>query len=124
MKTTSNNLPFPKSNGMTVPEGYFEDFQRRIMDSLPELPVAEPEKPRTKWQIIRPYVYMAAMFAGVYLMMNMFSLTGIFNHSEQSYYAEVVNEQTLAYVDDYVSINDIDYYDDLYEAGITLPESL
>lgn len=124
MKTTSNNLPFPKSNGMTVPEGYFKDFQRRIMDSLSELPVAEPEKPRTKWQIIRPYVYMAAMFAGVYLMMNMFSLTGIFNHSEQSYYAEVVNEQTLAYIDDYVSVNDIDFYDDLYEAGITLPESL
>lgn len=124
MNTTNNNLPFPKSNGMKVPEGYFEDFQRRIMDSLPEIPVAEAPKPRTKWQIIRPYVYMAAMFAGIYLMMNIFSLTGRFNPNEQTRFAEVVNEQTLAYVNDYVSLTDFDLYDDLYEAGITLPESL
>lgn len=109
---------------MTVPEGYFSDFQRRMMEALPELPAAEVPKPRSKWQIIRPYVYMAAMFAGIYLMLNIFSLTGGFSRNEQPQYAEVVNEQTLAYVNDYVSLTDIDLYDDLYEAGITLPESL
>lgn len=124
MKTTNNNISFPKSNGMTVPEGYFSDFQRRMMEALPELPAAEVPKPRSKWQIIRPYVYMAAMFAGIYLMLNIFSLTGGFSRNEQPQYAEVVNEQTLAYVNDYVSLTDIDLYDDLYEAGITLPESL
>ncbi len=124
MKTTNNNLPFPKSNGMRVPEGYFEDFQRRMMDSLPELPAAEAPKPRSKWQILRPYVYMAAMFTGIYLMLNIFSLTGGFNRNHHTQFAEVVNEQTLAYVNDYVSLTDIDLYDDLYEAGVVLPESL
>lgn len=121
----TDNIKFPKSNGMTVPEGYFDDFQRRMMANLPEVaPAAQTPARRSKWQIIRPYVYMAAMFSGIYLMMNIFSLTSGFNSAAQPEFADVVNDQTLAYVNDYISLNDIDLYDDLYEAGISLPESL
>ncbi|MDE6817673.1 MAG: hypothetical protein K2J09_00695 [Muribaculaceae bacterium] len=119
----TDNIKFPKSNGMTVPEGYFDDFQRRMMANLPEIAPA-PVATRSKWQITRPYVYMAAMFAGIYLMMNIFSLTSGFSSQSLPEFADVVNDQTLAYVDDYISMNDIDLYDDLYEAGVSLPESL
>lgn len=118
----------PKSNGMTVPEGYFDDFARRMMERIPET-VPVPEKVKlTTWQKIRPYVYMAAMFAGVYLLMNIFTLTaGIGpNNPDDSapLFADLVNTNTTGYVDDYLSISDIDLYDDLYEAGYEIPESL
>lgn len=72
------------SAGMTVPDGYFEAFAADMADRLPyraevEAPeaVAEAERPRTLWQKVRPYVYMAAMFAGVWCMLQMFaSLSG------------------------------------------------
>ena len=35
--------------------------------------VAEAERPRTLWQKVRPYVYMAAMFAGVWCMLQIFT---------------------------------------------------
>ncbi len=119
-----DNIKLPKSNGMTVPEGYFDDFQRRMMERLPaEVPVAEPAV-RSKWQMLRPYVYLAAMFAGIYLLMNIFTLTGGLTQTAVPQFADVVNDQTLAYVDEYISYNDIDLYDDIYEAGLSLPESL
>lgn len=65
-------------DGMTVPEGYFADFAARMADSLEKTPFEEsttsPIKPQTMWQRIRPYVYLAAMFAGVWCMLKMFTM--------------------------------------------------
>lgn len=62
--------------GMKVPEGYFDAFAARMAETLPYRAEAEeavtPEQVRTTWQKIRPYVYMAAMFAGIWLMLQMF----------------------------------------------------
>ncbi|MCM1066660.1 MAG: hypothetical protein NC418_03685 [Muribaculaceae bacterium] len=81
-RARSRGLATP-SAGMSVPEGYFEDFASRMAAMLPERPEiesaasAEASKPRTLWQQVRPYVYMAAMFAGVWCMLQMFaSLSG------------------------------------------------
>ena len=68
-----------RNDGTTVPEGYFADFAARITASLPARPELEDannivEMPRTTWQKIRTYAYMAAMFAGVWCMLKMFSL--------------------------------------------------
>lgn len=68
-----------RHDGIEVPDGYFADFAKRLTASLPERPELEsPDKiltlPRTPWQRIRPYVYMAAMFAGVWCMLKLFSL--------------------------------------------------
>lgn len=121
---------WPKTNGMTVPEGYFEDFARRMMDRIPAETPQRAEVERTVWQKIRPYVYMAAMFTGIYLMLNIFSLTTGLRDSvaPQStpggLLAEVVNSGTLGYIDDYLSVSDLDLYNDLYEAGYEIPESL
>lgn len=60
--------------GLTVPEGYFDDFAARMAASLPEQPWERDAIPakRTPWQVVRPYVYMAAMFLGVWCMMKVF----------------------------------------------------
>ena len=47
-------------DGMTVPEGFFDDFAQRMEAALPERPelsTPSPYIPRTTWQRIRPYVY-------------------------------------------------------------------
>lgn len=53
-------------NPFTVPEGYFEDFSKKLMDKLPEkeyTPTATATI--TTWQRIKPWAYMAAMFCGL-----------------------------------------------------------
>lgn len=58
--------------GFRVPDGYFEDLNVRIMSSLPPYPEAPRSVKLSAWQRVKPYVYLAAMFAGIWLMMNMF----------------------------------------------------
>lgn len=69
-----------RKDGMTVPEGYFEDFQKRMEAMLPRNEAAEstakPQPPRTFFHRVRPYIYMAAMFAGIWCMIKMFSMMG------------------------------------------------
>lgn len=62
---------------MTVPEGFFESFAEQMAAKLPENPDAEHPvvlRPKTTWQRLRPYVYLAAMFAGIWCMLKMFTL--------------------------------------------------
>ncbi|MDE7154697.1 MAG: hypothetical protein K2N79_00210, partial [Muribaculaceae bacterium] len=63
-----------RNDGMTVPKGYFEDFISSMQQSLPEIERQKPEKGNTVWLKIRPYVYLAAMFAGIFCMMKMFDM--------------------------------------------------
>ena len=63
---------YGKDSGMRVPDGYFTDLQSRIMDTLPPYesqPVAQDIR---GWQRFKPYFYLAAMFAGIWLMMKVF----------------------------------------------------
>ncbi len=59
--------------GFKVPEGYFDNIYTKIASELPEKKPVET-KPLTTWQRVRPYVYLAAMFAGIWCMMKMFHL--------------------------------------------------
>ncbi len=52
-------------NPFSVPEGYFEDFTKRLMDQLPEHISIPTETKITTWQRIKPWLYMAAMFCGL-----------------------------------------------------------
>lgn len=112
-------------DGMTVPDGYFEDFASRMAASLPE---AEWEKepkvlPRSFWDKVRPYIYLAAMFAGVWCMM---SLVDVFKASStdslfdnNQLLAQAMNDDSYM-LDYYVtegSMSDSDLLDDLYESG-------
>lgn len=57
--------------GFTVPDGYFEHLGEQMVARLPEIEIKRPT-PVSRWHRIRPYVYLAAMFAGIWCMMKMF----------------------------------------------------
>lgn len=108
-----DKLTAGKGEGMTVPEGYFEDFAVKMAAKLPyreelDVPVSAQSKPRhSRWMQIRPYVYMAAMFAGAWCLIKMFTLmspaateVSISNYPSLSVALE--NEE---FVDDYILDN-------------------
>ena len=65
MKTEQNNLDRLKGkNPFTVPEGYMEGLTERIMSQLPEKP-EERAKRISLMDRVRPWLYMAAVFAGL-----------------------------------------------------------
>lgn len=53
-------------NPFKVPEGYFDTVVADVMSRLPEKEetTEEPQRQPTTWQRIKPWLYMAAMFAG------------------------------------------------------------
>lgn len=69
-----------KGDGLTVPDNYFADFAAQMAEKLPfreelDLPAGRQVSPRqSRWLRVRPYVYMAAMFAGAWCLIKMFSL--------------------------------------------------
>lgn len=113
-----------RNSGMTVPEGYFADFAKSMMEKLPEHTSGNifPPVQRTTWQRIRPYIYMAAMFCGVWLMMWLFN-----DISQRSQLPDIQSNPAIAKV---LGTDDIyRYYDDIideyelmeemYDDGIT-----
>ena len=58
-----------KTDPFKVPEGYFENFVIDIISKLPERPVEKP-KVINLWEKVKPWVYMAAIFVGVALIIN------------------------------------------------------
>lgn len=112
-----------RQSGMTVPDGYFQDFQQRMSAKLPqqdwEKPVTAPVK-RSRWQIIRPYVYMAAMFAGIWCMMNMFDIlrpASSLDIAENPTLMSAIDNDAFYYNYCVADMPDTEIYDDLYEQG-------
>lgn len=65
MKKEENNLDRLKgTNPFIVPEGYMEGLTERIMSQLPEKS-AEKSKRISVMDRVRPWLYMAAVFAGL-----------------------------------------------------------
>lgn len=60
-----------RKSGFSVPENYFDNFAKEMENILPKHEVIPEIKP-SKWNKIRPYIYMTAMFAGIWCMMQMF----------------------------------------------------
>lgn len=114
-------------DGMTVPEGFFETFRRDMMASLPaneleQAPVRALQPP-TRWQRMRPFVYMAAMFAGIWCMMKMFSMMQN-TAGEMSFDRSPVLTAALAnedFVSDYVleDYGEDQLLEDLYADGFS-----
>ena len=64
---------YGKDPGFKVPENYFDDFNRRMADMLPDVEITPVDIKPTMWQRIKPLAYLAAMFAGVWCMMSVFN---------------------------------------------------
>ena len=62
-----------KDSGFKTPENYFDDFNERMTAMLPDVEITDINvKPSTGVRI-RPYAYLAAMFAGIWCMMKVFN---------------------------------------------------
>jgi hypothetical protein len=87
-----------------VPAGYFENFSGNLMSQLPE---KENKKPQviSMWERVRPWAYMAAMFAGVALMVNIF----VSQPEPARIFSEDVNN---------ISIDEINEFDSYYQERI------
>ncbi|MBD5224975.1 MAG: hypothetical protein HDS68_03275 [Bacteroidales bacterium] len=116
-------------DGMTVPEGFFDAFAERMQSALPENPAAERTAqvlPRSVWDRIRPFVYMAAMFAGIWCMLKMFTLMGD-QHVDLSIdnneiLTEALSDDNFIYdhfVDD---INQREIFDTMYDDSIGIED--
>ncbi len=120
MKTTDNKLDtIGKINPFKVPEGYFEWVQETILSQLPEREIREPQV-ISLWEKIKPWAYMAAMFTGIMLMVNIFvdrqQATGILS--------EDVKDIPVAEIDAFNSYYEeriayASYQDALYEDDVT-----
>lgn len=115
-----------RRSGMTVPEHYFADFSAEMMSRLPEKPVESTGKvlPRSVWQRVCPYIYLAAMFSGVWLMMWLFNdISGrVGNPSMEDNPILAEGFSNDQFFDSYIS-NEVDQYDlleDMYNDGVTL----
>lgn len=63
---------FGRNDGRRMPEGYLDSMITEVMAKLPERPAVQPVVEMTRWQKLKPYVYLAAMFAGIWMMMQVF----------------------------------------------------
>ena len=54
-----------KDAGFKVPENFFAEFNQKMSDSLPQVEITRVDERPTLWTRLRPYAYMAAMFAGI-----------------------------------------------------------
>lgn len=63
-KEQSNLERFKGKNPFTVPDGYMKDLTANIMSQLPDKPQVEAKKV-SMMDRVRPWLYMAAVFAGL-----------------------------------------------------------
>ena len=103
-----------RKHGFTDPgDDYFERFTERMAAQLPELEF--PQKPAvTLWSRVQVWVYMAAMFAGIALMVRIFAPAP---KSDIDFLAEEQSQQ--AFYDELIwtsCINNCDVYEYLADA--------
>ena len=104
----------------SVPEGYFDNLTAGIMAALPQedsvkqIPVAV-----TPWMRIKPYVYMAAAFAGMFFCLRFAAGLGRNGNADIA-----LAEETTIYTDEYIDsfletamIDDCTLYYSLVNAG-------
>lgn len=115
---------------MTVPEGFFESFAEEMAGRLPENPEAERPvvlRPKTTWQRLRPYVYMAAMFAGIWCMLKMFTMmtpsAGVdLSIDNNKVLSSALSDEHFIY--DYINddISSREVWEEMYEDSIDVEE--
>ncbi len=112
------------SAGLGVPDGYFESFADHMASILPE---REAEKApevvkRGLWATVRPYVYMAAMFAGIWLMLHMFTMLSgdgrLKPMDSNPVLAEALSNEDFVYDYIYDDLDDWDIMDEMMEDSI------
>lgn len=111
--------------GFKVPQGYFEDLTARVMNRLPEVEITDVDATPTLWMRVRPYVYLAAMFAGVWCMMTIFNrYNGTADGSMQRMAAVAADVTEASNADDFLLMTGFDDYDIIAYDDSTYDEAL
>ena len=118
---TSLLTKYGKDPGFKVPENYFADFNKRMADMLPDVEITPVEVKPTMWQRVRPLVYLAAMFAGVWCMMSVFShFNGTNDNGGVSAVAEKLTDDK-SNVDEFIMSGSVSDYDIIsYEDSVVM----
>ncbi|MDE5942058.1 MAG: hypothetical protein K2H14_08115 [Muribaculaceae bacterium] len=133
MKTDNDILGrIGRRDGMTVPDGFFDDFASRMEASLPYRAEAEETmrviSRRSVWNRVRPYVYMAAMFAGIWCMLKMFTMMAPGNVDlsieNNPMLTEALSDDNFVY--DYIvnDINEREILDEMFDDSISVDEMI
>ena len=122
MKNDDSTLlnKYGKNPGFKVPENYFADFNQRMAEMLPDVEITPVDAKPTMWQRLKPLVYMAAMFAGVWCMMSVFSH---FSNTSSIQSIKAVAEQLYDdnNVDEFIMSGSVSDYDILnYEDSVMM----
>ena len=104
-------------NPFKVPENYFALLNEEIMSRLPEKEYVAPP-PVTLWDKVKPWVYLAAMFIGIYITVNYLTRDTDKKQliTEQSATNEIISESET--VDNYwstVNVTEEEFYQFLEE---------
>jgi len=112
---------YGKDPGFKVPDNYFADFNKKMADMLPDVEITPVDAKPTMWQRVKPLVYMAAMFAGVWCMMSVSShFTSSGNLDSVRAVAEKLNDDK-SNVEDFIMSGSVSDYDILnYEDSVML----
>ena len=122
MKNDDSTLlnKYGKNPGFKVPENYFADFNQRMAEMLPDVEITPVDAKPTMWQRLKPLVYMAAMFAGVWCLMSVFSH---FSNTSSMQSIKAVAEQLYDdnNVDEFIMSGSVSDYDILnYEDSVMM----
>ena len=95
-------------NPFQVPEGYFDTVVADVMSRLPEKEetTEEPQRQPTTWQRIKPWLYMAAMFAGAALIIR----TASGQRADDTTDSEVQEMEYISEAVDYSMLDDYSHY--------------
>ncbi|GHT77432.1 hypothetical protein AGMMS50262_18420 [Bacteroidia bacterium] len=107
LEKTGNKNPFK------TPNGYFDNLTEQIMAQLPEKTV-QPTKKISLWERVQPWIYMAAMFTGIWLMVNLFA--DVKSHTSKGLQLNSVAEMEdfYQYYEDQMTANA--YHETMFEA--------
>lgn len=101
-------------NPFTVPENYFESLIPEVMSKLPEHTPVVKRKSVTTWMKIKPWAYMAAMFAGAALIIKIASINPDPFNSRKAVSADVniesVTDEELDYALSQSMLDDYSLY--------------
>ncbi len=111
-------------NPFNVPDGYFDNFTKELMNQLPEKEMVMVSSEITLWQRVKPWVYMTAMFCGIMLSVRIFvgepqkDEFPVITQAE----AESISEEEWNIIVKNSMINDYDLYKYLTDADSSINE--
>ena len=113
---------FGTENHFTVPEDYFKNLVPNIMEQLPEVE-ENPAPPIRLWDRVKPWMYMAAMFMGLFFTIRAVVGNGSSINGEDTLNNEQFTEIPDEYIDpviDQMMVDDYTLYVYLTDADASI----